>query len=257
MLRKILDFPIWEVPIKAWIVILVISIPLYMLFNRIEDAFTEHRLKEASEKREERIQAEVQRRRAKRDKTDNGSVSTPHVSPIAPVDSTNPSTEETSTEFTHVADIPQKSSESPSRLLIAGPYKGMTPEEAQKHEQRIREHDRRLAAFSENLDKATNLLLKTVDDEELLMLSLFKSFSPEQLKNVREELLKTQPAAEVNSFFDDINNKGIAKTEEQLVKDAEAILSSRAALLDVVFRELDIEWAEIDQEYNELYDDDE
>lgn len=235
-----------------WILTIAIAAPIFVFLYHYVDTRTERRQEAASEAEQQAIQSEVQRRRAEREKTGNGLISTPHVSPIVPVDSTDPSTDRTSTKSVHVTELPQKISDVPSGRLPAGPYEGMTPEEVKAYEQRGTELDLRHEAVAQKLDDVLQVYLQLADDEASLMLSLFKSLSPQQLKRAREEALKTLPAADVNYFFDDIENKGIEKTDEQMTAESNQILSSQEAL-DIVYRELLIEYEEIDQKYKDHY----
>ena len=59
------------------------------------------------------------------------------------------------------------------------------------------------------------------------MLAVFKLMLEEQLEEMRQQLLKTEPADEVNAFFDDLANHSSTKTPEQIALDAEDILKSR------------------------------
>lgn len=252
MLRKIFnrqDYP----RVKYWIFIVVFTLVIYypvtefispLIFYPF-DKWMEAR-HEAKTKAEERaFQEEVTRRRAERKETDNNIVKTPHVSPVESVDTT-------STESTHVAELPQNSSDPPSRLLPSGPYKGMTPEEVQAFEQREREFIQRNTVYVETHYAAINARLQNSEDRESLMLSVFKSLSPELLKHVREESFKKLPAEDVEDFFNNLENKGIRMTDDQLIAEGERILTSDQAL-DIVFRELAIEEKELEEEYKELY----
>lgn len=257
MIRKIFnrkDFPKTKWWITWAVIFVVLFIPTMMFVNRIDDAITSRLEKAAAKEKKQEIQSEVQRRRVEREKTDNGSVMKPHVSPIVPIDNMDPSTDRTSTESTHVAKLPPKSSDPPSRILPAGPYKGMTPEEVQALEQRKIEHTQRLKANHDKFVAFSNARSQNMNDQVSFMLSAFKFLSPEQLQVVREEALKNLPEEDVELFFNDLENKGIKMTKEDLTAEAHRILASDEAL-DVVFRELIIEREKLEQEYKELYGD--
>ena len=128
----------------------------------------------------------------------------------------------------------------------------MTPEEVQILEQRQMEHIQRRTEYLEKYYAALEIDDQNSDDRKSLMLSVFKSLSPEQLKSLRKEALKTLPAENVNYFFDDIENKGTAMTDEQLIAEGERILTSDEAL-ENLFIELEIENEELDEEYKELF----
>ena len=257
MLRKLFnrqDFP----RVKFWIFVVVVTFALYIPISKFVsplisypfDKWLESRREAKHEAKRQDFQEEVTRRRSERKETDNNIVKTPHVSPVEHVDTTDG----TSTESTHVAKLPQNSSNPPSRVLLSGLYKGMTPEEVQAFEQREREFIQRNTVYVDTHYAAINARLQNSEDRDSLMLSVFKSLSPELLKHVREESFKKLPAEDVEDFFSNLENKGIRMTDDQLIAEGERILTSDQAL-DIVFRELAIEEEELNQEYKELYGD--
>lgn len=247
MLRKIFNRRVTRYTIAA-VIAIALFVPIKMLVSRVVDPPFERWLESRHEAKRQAFQEEVTRRRAERKETDNNIVKTPPVSPVEPVETTD----RTPTESTHVADLPPKSSDPPSRLLPAGPYKGMTPEEVQILEQRQKDYIQRRKALADKVDAAWDIRFKNLDDQKANMLSVFKSLSPEQLKHLREAALKTLPAEDVNYFFADVENKGTAKTDEQLIAEGERILASDE-MLDNLFIELAIEREELKQEYKELF----
>ena len=249
MLRKIFNMQDYRTT-KLYIITVVISLALFfpidMLVKRLTDPPFERWLESRHEVKRQAFEEEVTRRRAERKETDNNIVKTPHGSLVEPV------TDGTSTESTHGVELPQNSSNPPSRVLLSGPYKGMTPEEVKVIEQRQMEHVQRRTAYLEKYNAACEASSRNRDDRKSLMLSFFKSLPLEQLEFLREETLKILPAEDVNYFFADVENKGTAKTDEQLMAEDERILTSKE-VLDNIFIELAIEDKELDQEYKELF----
>ena len=252
MLRKIFNMRDYR-RTKLYIITAIVSVALYIPVSRLTDPpfdrWLESRNEARHEARRQAFQEEVTRRRAERKETDNNIVKTPPVSPVEPVDTP---TDRTSTGSAHVTELPQKVSDVPSGRLPAGPYEGMTPEEAQILEQRQMEYIQRRKALADKFDAAWEIDDQNSDDRKSLMLSVFKSLPPEQLKSLREEALKTLPAEDVNYFFDDIENKGTAMTDEQLTAEGERILTSDE-VLENLFIELEIEREELKEEYKELF----
>ncbi len=251
MLRKIFNMQDFRTT-KLYILTAVLSIALFfpanMLVKRITDPPFEKWLESRNEAKRKSFEEEVTRRRDERKETDKNIVKTPHGSHVESVDTIDG----TSTESTNVLEFPQKSSDPPPRVLISGPYKGMTPEEVQVIEQRQMQHIERRKALADKVDAAWEIRLRNARDNKLLMLSVFKSLSSEQLGFLRKEALKTLPAEDVNYFFNDVENKGTSKTDEQLIADGDRILTSDK-VLDNIFIELEIEREELKQEYKELF----
>ena len=133
-----------------------------------------------------------------------------------------------------------------------GPYKGMTYEEADyewrtrydKLQQRVLEHANKAIALTE-------ARLKSTDDELSAILSVIALLSPEQLEIARQEALKTVPADQVETFFEDLANHSTTKTPDQIAKDAEEIISFREAY-KVADRQLRVESRQTDVELREL-----
>lgn len=252
MLRKIFNMRDYR-RTKLYIITAIISLALFFptrtLVKQLTDPPFERWLESRHEAKRQAFEEEVTRRRSERKATDNNIVKTPPVSPVEPVDTP---TDKTSTESTHVTDTIPPNSESPPRTFPGGPYKGMTPEEVQILEQRKADHALKSKALADKFNAAWEIDDQNSDDRKSLMLSVFKSLSPEQLKSLRKEALKTLPAADVNYFFDDIENKGTAMTDEQLTAEGDRILTSDEAL-ENLFIELEIEREELKEEYKELF----
>ena len=94
-------------------------------------------------------------------------------------------------------------------------------------------------------------LVKNADEELSLIWSAFKLLSPEQLEIARQEALKTVPADQVETFFEDLANHSTTKTPDQIAKDAEEIISFREAY-KVADRQLRVESRQTDVELREL-----
>ena len=251
MLRKLFNLQDYQT-IKLCVIGVIIGIfiqqPLSYLSNKliapIVDPPFEQWLESRHEKKRQDFQNEVneeiKRRRA--EKTDTNTAK--HDS--------HDKTINTPTEPTHVTELPQKSSNPPSNVLISGENKGMTPEQVAAREQLKIEFAFKNKAINDKIMAAWDIRLQNTDDKKSLMLSVFKSLSPEQLKHMREESLKHLPAEKVNYFFDDVENKGSAKTDEQLIAEGDKILNSEKSL-DILFRELEIEKKELLQNYEEIF----
>lgn len=240
----------WTIKIYIFfIVCLALYIPISNFKDKIIDPAFQKWLDSRHEMKQQAFQdevtQEVARRRAERKETDNNIVDTTNDSSV---DTTNGK----STESRHVIELPQNSSNPPQRVIQSGQYKGMTPEEVQARDQLQFEYTLKYKAVNDKIMSAWDIRLKNTDDKKALMLSVFKSLSPEQLEQMRKESLKHLPAEDVNFFFDDVENKGSAKSDEQLIAEGERILKSEKSL-DILFRELEIEKQEVLQDYKELF----
>ena len=152
-------------------------------------------------------------------------------------------------------------------VVAEGPLKGMIVEDAKafarqhladakaeatkRHQWELRRRElyqRRL----KNIEKQVALALastESVDAELQAMLSVFKLMSDEQREYLRQELLKTKPADEVNDFFQDVS-RAPTKTVEQLDQDATEFLKSRE-VYKAARREVAIEREQILMEIKE------
>lgn len=241
--------------LKFWIIWLPITclifVLTYFLWSVYDDARTKRQQDSLSGSAQQIIQTDAERRRAESEKSDDKIVMTP---PRPPADSTSKSAvhPHTHTKSTHVTEPMNNESDVPSRELLSGLYKGMTPEEAQERIEKKHALDQRWKAYLDKSETFTDAALKRADDQLSMMLSVFKSMSPEQLEQARVEVSKTLPAEEVDTFFDEVANEGITKTLEEIGRDAQQILFSREAH-EIVRRELANEWNEIQQGYRDFY----
>lgn len=252
MLRKIFNMKDFR-RIKLYAIGAVISIALFIpiktLVNRVVDPPFEKWLESRHEAKKQDIQEEYVQRRVEKEKNDNNSVMTPHVSSI---DRTDKSTDKPSTELMYANGNISKGSEPRPLTFPGGQYKGMTLEEVQALQKRKSDLRQRKDAYWEKSDAVWSVRNQNMDNAETLMLSVFKSMSSEQLKHMKEEALQGLPPEDVNFFFDDIKNKGIKMTGEQLNAEAKRLLSSDKTF-DIVLRELEIEWEGIKQQHIDIY----
>ena len=242
----------------------LLFIAVIVLLDQHYKAGHARRLQERIKAEEAAVNAEVLRREAiaiaehRRSATDDDA-----QTPVERINqSTDPLTTEPSQPTTET--LPTDSVE----LVTSGPLKGMTVEAAKatarKHledskaaTRRQHEWNQRNGAASQRLIKLAEKRLahsqasrKSADEELSAMLSAMALLSPEQLDYARQEILKTDPDADVDAFFNDIAN-ATRKTPEELDKDVKKILSS-GNTYDIVGRELDIESAQIDRELEEI-----
>ena len=246
MLRNIFSTP-WRFFLVALVAFFVSLVFVYRLQKSELDQLRP-KLAEAERMAEDGVKSEMHHH-AKTEKSGIGSKTVPRE---RSVNSTYPSGDKTTPNLPHVTNIPKNSSYAPARRFTAGPYKGMTYEEAQARKQWKRELDQKREAYSKKSRAYSQALIKSTDEEISLMLSVFKLLSPEQLENTRQEALKTQPAEVVDAFFNDLAIEGITKTPEHLTREAQQILSSREAY-DTVKRDLKREREEMEQGYRDFY----
>jgi len=236
---------------KLWILTAVVSafliVSATMLFEQIDSAITERSRQKKAENEKQEVQLEVQHRRAERENNGNSIVNTPHIKSAESSDHVDTMP----IELTAIAELPKNSSDTSSQVLTSGPYKGMTPEEVQAFEQRERVWIQRVTENNKRRTDAFNLTSQNIENRKALMLSYFKSLSPEQLKYVREGAFERIPAEDVEYFFDNLENKGSKMTDAQLIAEGNRILASSEAE-DVILRELEIEHQELMNEHKEL-----
>ena len=82
-------------------------------------------------------------------------------------------------------------------------------------------------------------------------LASFALMSPEALETARKELLKTQPAEEVDSFFTKVKAYGTSKSREQINQEVQDYEKTRETLA-IAKRELVAEREQIQREWEEL-----
>ena len=186
------------------------------------------------------IKTEAQRRYLENQKSETGESPTELTGQGSPVDRGTPAT----------ADMtpapPSTEIRESVELMTSGPLKGMTVEDAKafankhiadakaaatkRHEWELRkkELNHRWSKNSKQLVALARARATGVDDELQTMRSVFKLMSDEHLEGLRQDLLRTKPAEEVNAFFADLASTS-TKTPEQITRDAEDILKSREA----------------------------
>ena len=142
--------------------------------------------------------------------------------------------------------------------ITTGPYKDMTRAEIRAAEKKRRAwyirdmaHRKRREAYFEKYEANLDALRASGKEEISLMLAALSLLSPEQLDYARQELLKTHTAAEVNDFFNALDQHANTKAPEQIDRDVQQLLKSRETY-KIVKRELAIEWEALRQERAEL-----
>ena len=83
------------------------------------------------------------------------------------------------------------------------------------------------------------------------LLAFFALMSPEQLEAARKEVLKTQPAEDVDLFFTHVAEYGTAKSSEQIEQEKQALAENQEALA-IEWRELEVEREQLDREREEI-----
>ena len=139
-----------------------------------------------------------------------------------------------------------------NRVFTAGPYKGMTYADAQDRiawKQRI---DRRISEHTQNLITFTDERLQASRNEESVIFSYFKQFTPQQLENARKHALRILPDEDVNEFFDALKNHSDNRTPEQIAEDANRILDADKTA-KIVRASLHSESQAIQQEFKNFY----
>ena len=117
--------------------------------------------------------------------------------------------------------------------------------------ERLKVYNERMSNHLDRLQKFTTASLESSLNEYAVMLSLFKTLSPEQLKYAKEYALKEFPSKEVNELFDAIDSTS-SKSLEEIGEAADAVLISDAAA-DIIRREISIESESLRQEYIDIY----
>lgn len=240
--------------IGPWAVVLSVALVIFvggtLLWYRIDDAITERQREVKADAKENSIQVERDHRNANEKVSDDNkidsdanTVKTPDVDDVDKTDGHPPTTLK-----------PPDGLIAPPGVLPDGPYKGMTLEEVKLLEERKRKHTEKFSAHHDKVMMATDILRENGKNEHLLVLSVLRKFSDEQLDHIQQKLSETMPKSDVDSFFNDLHINGIEKTQNQLSVDAERILDSNQTY-KIMKRELAIEYAELKQEYRELYGD--
>lgn len=203
--------------VRFTVLFCVIFIPLFMFSMQSMNDVKQKKRDAAIEQKLLEIAKEVKRRQS-----DKGNSNTPNsvnqskenVSTLAELDNTS----DQSMDGTPPQKISGNTSEN---IVMEGPHKGMTQEELQKHldlKERKRALDARSDKHSEDILAIAEIQLQSSRDERSLILSLFKNLDPKLLEETRKAFLKTYPAEDVNSFFDDLANHPTAVTPAQFTK---------------------------------------
>ena len=241
--------------LKFWIIWLPVTCVIlglfYLLWSISDNVITRQQQDSFDGSAEQIGQTDGEHSLSVSEKSEVPRVVTPQGSPVdsTPDSSSHPHPHPASP---HGTDPIKGTSDVPFPKLLSGLYKGMTPEEAQSRIEKGAALDLKLRAYLDKQDTFTDAVLQTVDDDLSLMLSVFRLLSPEQLEQARVEALKTFPAKEVDTFFDEVANEGITKTPQEIARDAQHILSSRETQ-EIVRRNLANEWNEIQQGYKDFY----
>lgn len=237
----------------TWFILLfpVLFIPtfLFVMGNIRSAKEAENALK--FEQRQSNIKAEVQRRNAEKQVSNNPN--TVNLSTKS-VDSSTAHISDR-TETTGSVNIQNASHTPESNIITDGPHKGMTTQELEQHldlKERKKALSKRMLKHSDNVIAFANSKLTDSRNERALILSFFKNMTPEQIKDARKEALKSLPAADVNDFFDDLSDHPTAKSKEQIINEGNKLLASGEAA-KLIRRELDIEGESIRQEYIDIY----
>ena len=106
------------------------------------------------------------------------------------------------------------------------------------------------ALFEKELAHGDALLANSKKFSETY-LATFARMSPEQLEAERKELLKTQPAEEVNSFFTKVKEFGTAKSPEEINQMVQDFERNRDPLA-IGLRALKVEREQLNREEEEL-----
>lgn len=196
---------------------------------------------EAKWKKEQvEIEHEARRRHSETKKSETGESS------VEPVSQMSPEGHQPSVPAGMPLGVPPTENSDGVEIVTEGPLKGMTVEAAKafaddyiakEEEATLKRHKWELrkkelyARWYKNIDQKVALALSSasrVDSQLQTMLSVFKNMSDEQRAKLRQELLITKPADEVDAFFADVASAS-TQTPEQLQRDAQNILKSREA----------------------------
>lgn len=234
----------------AGFAILFIPLFMFMLNNLKNEEQSKNTLEH--EKEQSEIRSEVARRAKARAESETPSIANQTSDKRSDQDVSHRSIDRKTTDTSTTLQTNPKPSK--PDVITEGPHKGMTLAEFEAHKKR----GERLKAVSARMDKHTERLQRFTTDrlqssrnEDAVMLSLFKTLSPEQLKYAKEYALNSFPPEEVNELFDAISNAD-TKTLEEIGSDADSILMSDAAA-EIIRREIKIESEAIRQEYIAIY----
>jgi hypothetical protein len=238
---------------RGVVIFSVIFIPLFFIAVHYGEKAEDTQFKSDVTQENSEIKAEVQRRQSERSKSyfdSEPNIINPDVS------------QDVGFADNNVTDpIPNVSTSAAVKdpgdaMITQGPHKGMTVREFEEHKKFKAAEKKVWDRYKVYLKKQlayTDSLLASSRKERVVILSVFKNFSPDQLEYARKELIKTIPEDEekINDFFNDIANHPNADNEQEFTKAAQDILLSDEALA-IVGRELDIEHEFIQQEFEYL-----
>lgn len=177
---------------------------------------------------------------------------------------------ETQTPAVHAHDRSDVStSDDTVEVVQTGPFKGLPLDVAKEiHEEytaaslarakryhewdlRRRDHkERDIALDKKELAHGDAVLANSKKFGETY-LAAFALMSPEALETARKELLKTQPAEEVDSFFTKVKAYGTSKSREQINQEVQDYEKTRETLA-IAKRELVAEREQLTREWEEL-----
>ena len=236
-----------------WIGFVIVFIPLFMIM--LHNMNKEEQAKNALEHKKEisDIKAEVARRAKAKELS-----KTPIIAEQNSIDKTRRQDLSDMNKVSKNKDILTTTqgitNTSESNVIMEGPHKGMTLTEFEAHKrrgERLKVYNERMSNHLDRLQKFTTASLESSRNEYAVMLSLFKTLSPEQLKYAKEYALKEFPSKEVNELFDAIDSTS-SKSLEEIGEAADAVLISDAAA-DIIRREISIESESLRQEYIDIY----
>ena len=249
---------------------LVEFVVISVIFTTVFNFFVLHKDEELDKAREatlearvEKAEAEVQRLKAPAAKRNGTPLSTPASLKVS-------SETETQTPAVQALDDSDVSiSDDTVEVVHTGPLKGLPLDLAKEihkeytaaslarakryHEWDLRRKDhkeRNIALAKRELAHGDVLLANSKKLSEI-SLAVLALMSPEQLEAERKELLKTQPAEEVDRFFTKVKEFGTAKSPEEIKQTVQDFKKNREPLL-IKRQELVAEREQIQREWEEL-----
>ena len=241
----------------------VVSFSVFFYLERKQDFAREEALVARMSQDLADARAEVHRLKAGETKRDG----TPRSTSASLKDS---SETETQTPAVHAHDHSDVStSDDTVEIVHTGPFKGLPLDVAKEihkeytaaslarakryHEWDLRRSDhkeRDIALDKKELAHGDAVLANSKKFGETYLAS-FALMSPEALETARKELLKTQPAEEVDSFFTKVKAYGTSKSREQINQEVQDYEKTRETLA-IAKRELVAEREQLTRESEEL-----
>ena len=133
-------------------------------------------------------------------------------------------------------------------------YTAASRERAKRYDEwdlRRKDHKERDIALAKRELAHGDVLLANSKKLSEISLAVLALMSPEQLEAERKELLKTQPAEEVDRFFTKVKEFGTAKSPEEIKQTVQDFKKNREPLL-IKRQELVAEREQIQREWEEL-----